>query len=93
MSFAYFVAEDYENSALWAQRAMHERPNFMAAVRIHAASLAMSGRIGAARATMARVRGLDPTFLVQHVRGVTPLRRPEDLARYEDALRKAGLPD
>jgi hypothetical protein len=33
---------------------------------------------------MARLRQIDP---------LTPLRRPEDRAKYDDGMRKAGLPE
>jgi hypothetical protein len=36
---------------------------------------------------------LDPGFRVSSVKDYLPFRRPEDLARYEDGLRKAGLPE
>ena len=78
---------------MWAQKAVRERPNFLPAIRMLAAGYAMSGRLGDAREAIARMRQLDPAFCVADVKGVTPVRRAEDLARYEEALRLAGLPD
>ncbi|MCW5569219.1 MAG: CadC-family transcriptional regulator, partial [Burkholderiales bacterium] len=72
---------------------VRERPSFMASIRMLAASQALSGQLEEARRTMARVRELDPTFHIVDVEAVTPLRRHEDLAKYIDALRLAGLPD
>jgi len=51
------------------------------------------GRIEEAQKIMARVRELDPAFRVSNVKDWVPLRRPDDLARFEDGLRKAGLPE
>jgi adenylate cyclase len=93
MAFANIVAGRYEEATTWAQKSVRERPSFMASIRMLAAGQAKSGRLDEARATMARMRELDPAFRVADVKAVTPLRRPEDLARYADALRLAGLPD
>ena len=42
----------------------------------------------------ARLRELDPELRVSNLGNVQgPYRRPEDIARYEQGLRKAGLPD
>ena len=72
---------------------MLEQPNFLPMLRIFAASSAMAGHLDEARAAIARVRDLTPAFRMSDVRSVAPYRRPEDLQRYEEALRRAGLPD
>ena len=38
-------------------------------------------------------RQIDPTFRVSDFRRRFPFRRPEDIARWEEGLRKAGLPE
>ena len=93
IAWAHFVAGRYDEACVWGQKAVREQPNFLPALRIFAASCAMAGRSGEARTAIARVRELDPVFRITNVEGVTRLRRPGDLARYEDALRKAGLPE
>jgi adenylate cyclase len=65
----------------------------MASLRYLAASAAMAGRQEQALKAMARLRELDPTLRISNLKDVTPLRRPEDLARYAEGLRKAGLPE
>jgi hypothetical protein len=63
-------------------------------VRISAASNAMAGRPEQARETVHRLQRLNPTLRVSNLNHVLgPYRRAEDLARYEDGLRKAGLPE
>jgi hypothetical protein len=42
---------------------------------------------------MARLRELDPALRVTNVKDWAPFRRREDLARLEDGLREAGLPE
>jgi hypothetical protein len=47
----------------------------------------------AAQKTMARLRELYPTLRVSNVKEWAAFRRPEDLARLEEGLRKATLPE
>jgi hypothetical protein len=61
--------------------------------RLAAASNALVGRTEKAQKIAARVPQLDPGFRVSSVKDFFPFRRPEGLARYEDGLRKAGLPE
>jgi len=42
---------------------------------------------------MARLRDLDPTLRISNLQELTPLQRPQDVARYAEGLRKAGLPE
>lgn len=42
---------------------------------------------------MAYLREVDPAVRVRHVEDWVPLRRAGDLARLEDGLRRAGLPE
>jgi hypothetical protein len=58
------------------------------------ASNALAGRLEQAQTALARLRQLDATLRVSNLRErLGPYRRPEDLARYEEGLRKAGLPE
>jgi formylglycine-generating enzyme required for sulfatase activity len=45
------------------------------------------------RRAMGRVRELDPNFRLHKAKDRLPHRQPEVLARWEDALRRAGLPE
>jgi hypothetical protein len=42
---------------------------------------------------MALARQLDPALRVSDIKDWIRFCRPDDLARYEEALRKAGLPE
>jgi class 3 adenylate cyclase len=92
-AFAHFLADRYDEASEWATRALREQPNYPAATRILAASKALAGQLSDAQEAMARLRGLDPSLRVSNLGEVYPLRRPEDLAKLADGLRKAGLPD
>ena len=42
---------------------------------------------------MARLRQLDPALRLSNLKDLLTLRRPEDFAKWEEGLRKAGLPE
>ena len=42
---------------------------------------------------MRRLRELDPSLRVSNLKDWLPIHRPEDLARFADGLRRAGLPE
>ena len=42
---------------------------------------------------MERLRRLDPALRISNLPESFPIRRPEDLARLADGLRRAGLPE
>jgi len=90
---AHFHAGRYDEASSWATIAIREVP-YHNGLRILAASNALAGRQEQARLAMARLRQLDPELRVSNLGNVQgPYRRPEDVARYEDAMRRAGLPE
>jgi tetratricopeptide (TPR) repeat protein len=91
LAAAYFLAGQYDAAASWADRALHEQPNYSAAIRMAAASYAMAGRIDKAQSYMARALKLDPTLRAAKLKGIVPFRGKADAARYVDALRRAGM--
>jgi hypothetical protein len=91
--FAHFLAGRYDEATCWADKALWAQTNYVTPIRIAAASSALAGRLAEARKAMARLRELDPAMRVVNVKEWAPLRRPDDLARLEDGLRKAGLPE
>ena len=93
LALAHFVAGRYDEASLWAGKALQERANFLPAIRDLAASRALAGRDSEAQAAMARLREIAPAMRVSTVKEWQPFRRPDDLARLEDGLRKAGLPE
>jgi TolB-like protein len=91
--FSHFLAGRYDEASSWAAKALWAQTNYMTPIRIAAASSALAGRLAEAEKAMARLRELDPAMRITNVREWAPLRRPEDFARLEDGLRKAGLPE
>jgi len=94
MAFAHVCAGRYQEAAEWAEKACLERPNVLATLRGAAVSNALAGRQQEAERALARLLELDPGLRVRDVRNRTgSFGRPEDLAKYEEGLRKAGLPE
>jgi hypothetical protein len=71
----------------------HMQPDWRAGLRIAAASNALAGRLGEAQKAIARVRQLDPARRISNINDWIPLRRSEDIAKFAEGLRKAGLPE
>jgi TolB-like protein len=93
IAFGHFFAGRYDNASSWAEKALREKPNYHPALRIAAASNALAGRLKEAQDAIARSRRLASTPHISNLKNQIPLRRPEDLARYAEGLRKAGLPE
>jgi TolB-like protein len=94
MAHAHFFAGHCDDASSWAAQVMQELPDFHDGLRIAAASNALAGRVDLAESVLARLRQLDPALRVSSLRALNgPYRRPEDIARYEEAMRKAGLPE
>jgi len=91
---AHFLAGRYDMASSSAETALLASPETVVALRIAAASNALAGRLEQAQIMMARLRQLAPALRVSNLMDTQgPYRRPEDVARYEEGLRKAGLPE
>jgi adenylate cyclase len=94
IAHAHFFLDSYDEAASWAATAMQNNPDFQAGVRISAASNAMAGRPEEPHETVVRLQRLNSALRVSNLKyGLGPYRRAEDLTRYEEGLRKAGLPE
>jgi hypothetical protein len=89
----HFMAGRYDDASSWAEKGLLQQPNSAAAARAAAASHGLAGRLDQAHKAIARLREIDPTFRVSDLRRGFPFRRPEQIARFEEGLRKAGLPE
>jgi tetratricopeptide (TPR) repeat protein len=90
---AHFFLGRYDEAASWAAMALQDNPDFQPGLRIAAASNAMAGRPEQAHKAMARLRRLNPVLRVSNLKAVLGPWRAEDLSRYEEGLRRAGLPE
>jgi adenylate cyclase len=92
ISFAHFCAGRYDDAVAWAEKALAQAPNFVASLRVLAAAHALAGRLNEAQRAIARTRELDSSFPISDVKDRLPLR-PDYIAKYEEGLRKAGIPE
>jgi adenylate cyclase len=91
---AHFVLGRYDEAASWAAMALQDDPDHQPSLRISAAINAMGGRPEQAQKAVARLRQLNPSLRVSNLKDVIgPYRHAEDLSRYEEGLRRAGLPE
>ena len=89
---AEFVAGRYGEAIAWTRKSSRANPRFIAALRILAASLALSGDEAGAQSVGRDLLALEPSFRVSTFIEWYPLCRPEDLMRLAGGLRAAGLP-
>ena len=90
---AYFVASRYAKAVEWAAKANREQPSFLGAIRNLAASNALRGDLEQARRALARARDLDPGLRISNLKDRVGPYRPEDLIRFVEGMRLAGLPE
>jgi len=90
---AYFFAGRYAEALPWADSAAREQPNYLLAASTAAAANALAGRHLEAQKAMTRIRLLDPNLRISNLKYLFPIQRPDHFAKWEEALRKAGLPE
>ena len=94
VAHGYFFASRHEEAATWAAKSLSEQPESHAALRISAASNAFAGKMEQARTAVERLRHIDPRLRVSNLQSVLgPYRRADFVAKYQEGLRRAGLPE
>jgi TolB-like protein/class 3 adenylate cyclase/Flp pilus assembly protein TadD len=93
IAFAHFAARRFEQAVEWADRALHDQPRMVVAMRVKVVALAHLGRLDAARAELSRVRAIDPKLTIAGYREYAHFLAPEGLELYVAGLRLAGLPE
>jgi TolB-like protein/Tfp pilus assembly protein PilF len=93
MAQAHFTAGRYDEALNWAERALHDRPQHYPALVAAAASAALLGRQSVAESYKDRVLLLAPALRLHDFPALFRYLFPEDLAKWQQALREAGLPE
>ncbi|WP_150768548.1 winged helix-turn-helix domain-containing tetratricopeptide repeat protein [Pseudomonas fluorescens] len=93
MALSHFFAGRFDCATDWAEKALRNLPTLLPAVALLAACHALSGRMDKAAQAMQRLHELDPSLRLSRMKEWLPIQRPEDLARFVDGLRLAGLPE
>ena len=92
IAWANFIEGRYEEAAKGADVMVRER-HHPTALRCKVASLGLLGRADEAREAVRELLATQPFATVSKLKTLMPMRRPEDMARYLDGLRKAGVPE
>jgi tetratricopeptide (TPR) repeat protein len=93
MGLAHLCLGRHDEASSWAEKAVREKPDHSAVLRIAAGCHAHAGRADQARKAIGRLRQLYPALRVSSMGDVVAFRRPEDVARLVEGLRLAGLPE
>ncbi|WP_160109841.1 winged helix-turn-helix domain-containing tetratricopeptide repeat protein [Pseudomonas izuensis] len=93
MAIAHFFAGRFDCATDWAEKALRNLPTLLPPAALLAACHALSGRTDKATLAMQRVRELDPSLRISGLKEWLPIQRPEDLTRFAEGLRLAGLPE
>jgi tetratricopeptide (TPR) repeat protein len=87
----HLLRGDYPNAIEAGRRAIEMNPYFSSAYKGYLAALGLMDRPREAAEVLHRLLLLEPRFSVLEAMNRSPLSRPEDIARYAEGLRRAGL--
>jgi TolB-like protein len=88
----HFFAGRHGDAYSCAEAALRMRSNFPMAAAVAAAGAACSDRLAEAERAMAYLLQIVPSLRLSNLSHWLSLQRPEDIARWADGLRRAGLP-
>jgi hypothetical protein len=91
----HFFKSQYDEAASWIGPALREQPDFLTTVRISIACNGRMGRLHEVRKDLARAREIAPTMqrISDHLAGLGPYQRAEDIAKLAEGFRLAGMPE
>jgi len=91
---AHFAARRFEQAIEWADRALHDQPRSLPAMRVKVAANAHLGHLDEAQAELGRMLAIDPKLTIAGYRAYAHFYRvPEILELLVTGLRLAGLPE
>jgi len=91
LSLAAFVDGRYGEAAAWAEKTIEVNDEYAGGYRILAASYGQLGQGEKAAAALARLLHVSPGMTLGGTRAQLPFKADEDMARFLDGLRAAGL--
>lgn len=90
---ADFLAGRYQEGLVWLHKARHVNHRFIAGMRHLITCLAHAGQLDEAKRLAKELLAMSPGFKVSTLASWYPLRPQQNLERYLEGLRQAGLPD
>ncbi|MEA2741515.1 MAG: hypothetical protein QOH05_4822 [Acetobacteraceae bacterium] len=91
LTMPHLMNGDSASAVEAGRRAVELNPLFSSAYKGYLAALGWTQNPREAGAVLDRLLSLEPDFSVEVAVARSPLKRPEDIARYADGLRRAGL--
>jgi len=93
MGSVHFLAGRYEQAISWATKALRQHHGYPLAMQTTVASYALAGRIEDAKQACALYLQLHPQTRLSGIRNHMLCVREEDVQKYANGLRLAGLPE
>jgi DNA-binding SARP family transcriptional activator len=87
----HLLQGNYERAVALGRRAIKRNPGFSSSYKGHLAALGHLGALEEATAVRTRLLVLEPRFCIDDATARSPIGRLEDLQRYIEGLRRAGL--
>ena len=92
LAMAHFVAGRYSEAVQWAHKSIHRKSIWRVGHAILASSLAQLDQLEDAKSAIDNYLEIIPDETIATLRDL-PFKRPDDAHRFEEGLRKAGLPE
>jgi TolB-like protein/Flp pilus assembly protein TadD len=89
----HFIEERYEDALVWADKALHENPNLPGGYRLLASAHGLLDNLTEARAAYEQLAQLAPGMTIAATIETGPLAFPDDIERFSEGLRRAGMPE
>ena len=89
----HFIEERYDEARVWAEKALHENPNFPSGMRLLTSAHGMLDNHAEAGAAYKRLVQLLPGVTVAASLAAAPFAFDADAERYGEGLRRAGMPE
>jgi len=93
IAIAHLAARRFEQAIDWADRALHDQPRLVSAMRVKAVANAHLGHLDEARAELGRLLAIDPKLTIAGFREHLHFAAPEVVELFVTGLRLAGLPE
>ena len=91
LAAAYLLKGQYNQAIENCQKAIQISPDSLIANIVIAAAYGLSGHEDGAHAGVAKVLRINPKFSTEYLANTWPFKNKEDMERFVDPLRKAGL--
>ena len=91
IAMAHFMAGRYSEASQWALKSVHRKPSWRLGHAVLAASLAQLNQLKEAKQAIKYYLENIPNETISGLREVFHMQRPDDVDRFVEGLRKAGL--